>query len=59
MDLDKDKMLAIVGARASQDAAELSRQLLTAPAEELEAIRAGIELEVWLAQGCQACRASR
>ena len=39
MDLDKDMMLAIVGARASQNAAELSRQLLTAPAEELEAIQ--------------------
>lgn len=59
MDQEKDLMLAIVGARASQNAAELSRQLLTAPTDELEAIRAGIELEVWLAQGCQACRRSR
>jgi hypothetical protein len=59
MDLDKDMMLAIVGERASRTAAELSRELLTAPAEELEAIRAGIELEVWLAQSCRACCGSR
>ena len=59
MDPRKELMLAIIGERAAENAAYLSRQLLKEPPEEREAILAGIELEVWLAQTCQACLSRR
>jgi hypothetical protein len=47
--------LLLIGARAQRAAARLSLDLVKASGPEKEAIRAGIEMEQWLAQSCRDC----
>ena len=51
----KEDMLRIVEAKANEDARRLSRELIGAQPGEAEEIRAGLEFEQWLANGCRQC----
>ncbi len=55
--IDKDKalILEVTRRRAERQARQLAGEILGAAAEEKEALRAGLEFEIWLAESCQAC----
>jgi hypothetical protein len=49
----KDQMVQIIGKKAADKASELASKFVHAPAEEKEAILAGIDFERWLDEACQ------
>ena len=51
----KDQMLTLVKADARRRLAELSNRYIQAQPSEREMIQAAIEVERWLAQGCDDC----
>jgi hypothetical protein len=51
----KDQMLALVKADARRRLADLSNRYIQAQPSERETIQAAIEVERWLAQGCDDC----
>jgi hypothetical protein len=55
MDPNKMLLLEAIKERAQRDAMLLAGELLRAPAEEKEAIVAGLEFEAWLARSCDEC----
>ena len=51
----KDQMLKIIATNSTALIADLADEFVRAPAEEKEAIAAGIDFERWLAETCQQC----
>ena len=51
----KRQILRIIGQKAADRAAALSREYVHAKSEEREAIQAGIEFERWLSQVSRWC----
>ena len=51
----KDQILTLVKADARRRLAELSNRYIQAQPSEREMIQAAIEVERWLAQGCDDC----
>ena len=49
----KDQMLKIIAANSTARMAGLANDFVHAPAEEKEAIAAGIDFERWLKETCQ------
>ena len=56
MDTWKDRVLAVIEARAWARAAACSCELANADPAELEGIRAELEYEHWLAENCREAR---
>lgn len=56
MNQRKVRLLQKVEAGSQQAVQTLSRQLARSPADEKEAIAAGIEFEQWLADACKDCQ---
>jgi len=48
-------LLRAIEREADREARQLAGELLRAPAEEKEAIMAGLEFEAWLARSCDEC----
>jgi len=55
--IDKDKalMLEVTRRNAQGQARRLAGEILGAAAEDKEALQAGLDFEIWLAESCQAC----
>jgi hypothetical protein len=56
MNQRKVRLLQKVESGSQQAVQTLSRQLARSPADEKEAIAAGIEFEQWLADACKDCQ---
>ena len=56
MDDLKDAMLAVIQARAEEEAAALAGEFARAASEEREVILAALEFEQWLAGSCRETR---
>ena len=51
----KDQMLKIIATNSTALIADLADEFVRAPAEEKEAIAAGIDFERWLKETCHEC----